>query len=53
MDQHVYNSIVADTIIPFAEDNMPLIWKFVHSNDFKHTLHLVKSEIEENNINIL
>ena len=53
MDQHVYKNIVTKTMIPFAEDNMPLIWTFMHDNDPKHTSRLVKYWLEENNITVL
>ena len=41
MDQHIYKSILTDTMMPFAEDNAPLIWKFMPDNDLKHTSRLV------------
>ena len=53
MDQHIYKNILTSIMIPFAEDNMPLMWKFMHDNDPKHTSRLVKSCLEENNITVL
>ena len=53
MDQHVYKSILTDTLILFAEDNMSLIWKFMQDNDLKRSLRLVKSCLEKNNITVL
>ena len=40
-------------MILFPEDNIPLIWKFMHDNDPKQTSRLVKSCLEENNITVL
>ena len=37
MDQHLHKHIIENTMIPYADDNLPLIWQFMHDNDPKHT----------------
>ena len=37
----------------YAEDNLPLIWQFMHGNNPKHTSRLVKSCLEKQNIKVL
>lgn len=53
MDQHVYKNIILNTMIPFADDNLPLTWSFMHDNDPKHTSRLVKSCLLENGVQVL
>ncbi|GJQ76055.1 putative transmembrane receptor protein tyrosine kinase [Trypoxylus dichotomus] len=42
MDRFVYQNILQDVMLPFAEWNMPLRWHFQHDNDPKHTTRVVK-----------
>jgi len=37
MDQKEYVHILENIMLPYAKDNMPLIWKFQSDNDPKHT----------------
>lgn len=53
MDQFVYKNIVSNTMIPYAEENLPLRWRFMHDNDPKHTSRLVKRCLEQNNVDVL
>lgn len=53
MDQYVYKDIISNTMIPYAEENMPLRWHFMHDNDPKHTSRLVKCCLEQSCIDVL
>ena len=53
MDQYVYKNILLNTMMPYAEDNMSLRWSFMHDNDPKHSLYLVKCCMGENIVNVL
>lgn len=53
MDQYVYQNIIVNTMMPFADENMPLKWRFMHDNDPKHTSRIVKRCLEENRIEVL
>ena len=41
MDQYVYQNILLNTMMPYAEDNMPLRWSFMHDNEPKLSSRLV------------
>lgn len=53
MDRFVYRDIMQNHMLPFADDNMPLLWRFMHDNDPKHTSGLVKRWLEENKVSVL
>lgn len=53
MDKFLYKSILKDHMLPFADDNLPLIWTFMHDNDPKHTSGLVKDWIIDEKIRML
>ena len=43
MDRFVYKNLLENVMLPYAEENMPLIWVFQHDNDPKHASKFVKS----------
>lgn len=53
MDQHKYKQILQDVMEPYADEFLPITWKFMQDNDPKHTSRLVKSWLEEQKIDIL
>jgi len=48
-----YKDILAGTMLPYAEENMPLRWVFQQDNDPKHTSKLVKAWFTENEVNVM
>lgn len=53
MDQHIYKNIIINHMVIYADDNLPILWRFMHDNDPKRTSRLVKSCLEDNKINVL
>lgn len=48
-----YVGILRNEMLPFAEEEMPLSWQFMHDNDPKHSSRLVKTWLQENSVTIL
>lgn len=47
MDRFVYKSILEDHMLPYVEDNMPLLHTFQHDNDPKHASQLIRRFLED------
>lgn len=53
MDQHLYVQILEEIMLPYAEEEMPLIWVFQQDNDPKHTSKLAKQWFLANRVNVM
>lgn len=53
MDQHVYVSILQEVMLPYARDEMPLIWIMQQDNDPKHTSKKAQKWFKDNRINLM
>lgn len=53
MNAPMYKEILENTMLPYAEEEMPLLWTFQHDNDPKHTSCLVKSWLKDQKINVM
>lgn len=48
-----YRTILNDVMYPYAEENMPLVWRFQHDNDPKHTSRVVTEWLQSNEVRVL
>lgn len=53
MTQNEYLGILDEVMLPYAEENMPLKWKFQQDNDPKHTSKKVKQWFVQKEIAVL
>lgn len=53
MTRFEYKNILENTMLPYAEENMPLRWVFQQDNDPKHTSRFVKDWFQANSITLL
>ena len=53
MDQHVYVDILNEIMLPYADDKMPVKWRFQHDNDPKHKSVKAKKWFVSEKINVL
>ena len=53
MDRFKYKNILEHKMLPYADENMPIIWTFQQDNDPKHTSKLVKDWLQDHMVTTL
>lgn len=53
MTADIYLKILRDTMLPYAEEEMPIRWVYMHDNDPKHTAARVKNWLQQQNIDVM
>lgn len=52
MGRFFYRYIKRDVMDPFANDNLPVMWMFMHDKNTKHASKVVQNWFKNNNIEI-
>ena len=50
MTANIYTAILKEIMLPYAEDNMPLLWIFQQDNDPKYKASIIKRWFQNNGI---
>lgn len=53
MNQYIYVKILQEIMLPYAREEMSLIWIFQQDNDPKHTSKLAKKWFRDNRIKVM
>ena len=53
MDRFVYKNLLVNVMLPYAEENMPLVWVFQHDNGPKYASKFVKEWLSQSKVSIL
>ena len=53
MDAMEYVKILNEVMLPYASDEMPLIWVMQQDNDPKHTRKIVKKWFQDNRVSLM
>lgn len=53
LDQYQYKQILEETMLPYAEENLPVTWTFQQDNDKKHTAQSVRAFLVKESVTVL
>ena len=52
MDRFIYLDILKNHMEPYAFENLPITYQFMHDNDQKHIAKVVKQFVQDEKINV-
>ena len=52
MDRFIYLDILKNHMEPYAFENLPIKYQFMHDNDQKHIAKVVKQFLQDEKINV-